>query len=179
MWARSCWAFKSRQRSLPDECTSSRMLRVLTRASASREPVRHTGVLLYTASVRRVGYARHVCRNSEGGVVVDTGYVVGWGTLALINAGLAQGKNRSGRAWFSCHCSLARSPRSYCSSWRNCRPNPEQRCSPARRTHLTRWSAGSLAHGRRAGGSSTERQLCQGWWPLRRSNVHNVTPTPL
>lgn len=30
----------------------------------------------------------------------DGGYVVGWGTLALINAGLAQGKNRSGRNWF-------------------------------------------------------------------------------
>lgn len=28
------------------------------------------------------------------------GYVVGWGTLALINAGLAQGKNRSGLNWF-------------------------------------------------------------------------------
>lgn len=28
------------------------------------------------------------------------GYVVGWGTLALINAGLAQGKNRSGLGWF-------------------------------------------------------------------------------
>jgi hypothetical protein len=28
------------------------------------------------------------------------GYVVGWGTLALINAGLAQGKGRSGLAWF-------------------------------------------------------------------------------
>jgi len=27
-------------------------------------------------------------------------YVAGWGTLALINAGLAQGKNRSGLAWF-------------------------------------------------------------------------------
>jgi hypothetical protein len=27
-------------------------------------------------------------------------YVVGWGTLALINAGLAQGKHRSGLAWF-------------------------------------------------------------------------------
>jgi hypothetical protein len=26
--------------------------------------------------------------------------VVGWGTLALINAGLAQGKNRSGLWWF-------------------------------------------------------------------------------
>ncbi len=28
------------------------------------------------------------------------GYVVGWGTLALINAGLAKGKNRSGLNWF-------------------------------------------------------------------------------
>ena len=27
-------------------------------------------------------------------------FVVGWGTLALINAGLAQGKGRSGLAWF-------------------------------------------------------------------------------
>jgi hypothetical protein len=27
-------------------------------------------------------------------------WFVGWGTLALINAGLAQGKNRSGLIWF-------------------------------------------------------------------------------
>ena len=27
-------------------------------------------------------------------------YAVGWGTLAIINAGLAQGKNRSGLVWF-------------------------------------------------------------------------------
>lgn len=27
-------------------------------------------------------------------------YFVGWGTLALINAGLAQGKNRTGLNWF-------------------------------------------------------------------------------
>lgn len=27
-------------------------------------------------------------------------YVVGWGTLALINAGIAQCKNRSGFNWF-------------------------------------------------------------------------------
>jgi hypothetical protein len=33
-------------------------------------------------------------------VVLSSGYAVGWGTLALINAGLAQGKNRSGLAWF-------------------------------------------------------------------------------
>jgi hypothetical protein len=29
-----------------------------------------------------------------------SGYVIGWGTLSLINAGLAQGKNRGGLAWF-------------------------------------------------------------------------------
>ena len=34
--------------------------------------------------------------------LVETGrsYVVGWGTLALINAGLAQSKGRSRLAWF-------------------------------------------------------------------------------
>jgi len=31
---------------------------------------------------------------------MEGGYVVGWGTLALINAGLAQGKNESGLLWF-------------------------------------------------------------------------------
>ncbi|MEK4486265.1 hypothetical protein MHH81_11845 [Psychrobacillus sp. FSL H8-0484] len=31
---------------------------------------------------------------------MDNSYVVGWGTLALINAGIAQGKNRSGLNWF-------------------------------------------------------------------------------
>ncbi len=28
------------------------------------------------------------------------GYVVGWSTLTLINAGLAQGKGRHGLGWF-------------------------------------------------------------------------------
>ena len=31
---------------------------------------------------------------------METQWAVGWGTLALINAGLAQGKNRSGLGWF-------------------------------------------------------------------------------
>lgn len=31
---------------------------------------------------------------------MEKDYVVGWGTLALINAGIAQGKNRSGLNWF-------------------------------------------------------------------------------
>jgi hypothetical protein len=29
-----------------------------------------------------------------------TNYAVGWGTLALLNAGVAQSKRRSGLAWF-------------------------------------------------------------------------------
>lgn len=32
--------------------------------------------------------------------IQEPGYALGWGTLALINAGLAQSKNRSGIAWF-------------------------------------------------------------------------------
>lgn len=31
---------------------------------------------------------------------MHNGYYLGWGTLSLINAGLAQGKNRSGMNWF-------------------------------------------------------------------------------
>ncbi|MGM9989043.1 MAG: hypothetical protein ACI35O_17680 [Bacillaceae bacterium] len=31
---------------------------------------------------------------------MNESYFVGWGTLALINAGIAQGKNRSGLNWF-------------------------------------------------------------------------------
>jgi hypothetical protein len=33
-------------------------------------------------------------------VDIGRGYAVGWGTLTLINAGLAQSKGRSGLAWF-------------------------------------------------------------------------------
>ncbi len=34
-------------------------------------------------------------------IAINSGsYFVGWGTLALINAGLAQGKGRRGLAWF-------------------------------------------------------------------------------
>jgi hypothetical protein len=33
-------------------------------------------------------------------VEVSRSYAVGWGTLALINAGLAQSKGRSRLAWF-------------------------------------------------------------------------------
>jgi hypothetical protein len=32
--------------------------------------------------------------------LIATQYYVGWGTLALINAGLAQSKQRSGLLWF-------------------------------------------------------------------------------
>jgi hypothetical protein len=30
----------------------------------------------------------------------QTQFVAGWGTLSLVNAGLAQGKSRSGLLWF-------------------------------------------------------------------------------
>jgi hypothetical protein len=33
-------------------------------------------------------------------IVIDNGWYAGWGTLALVNAGLAQGKGRSGLIWF-------------------------------------------------------------------------------
>lgn len=32
--------------------------------------------------------------------MVDDSYALGWGTLSLINAGLAQGKGRRGLLWF-------------------------------------------------------------------------------
>ena len=31
---------------------------------------------------------------------ISSNFYVGWGTLALVNAGLAQGKRRSGLNWF-------------------------------------------------------------------------------
>ena len=34
------------------------------------------------------------------GLPQQSSYAIGWGTLALINAGLAQAKNRSGLNWF-------------------------------------------------------------------------------
>ena len=38
-------------------------------------------------------------------------FFVGWGTLSLINAGLAQSKGRSGLLWWLSRCFLAPSPR--------------------------------------------------------------------
>ena len=35
-----------------------------------------------------------------GDIGEKSGYAIGWGSLALINAGLAQSKNRSGLIWF-------------------------------------------------------------------------------
>ena len=32
--------------------------------------------------------------------IMEPSYYVGWGTLALLNAGIAQAKNRSGLVWF-------------------------------------------------------------------------------
>ncbi len=36
----------------------------------------------------------------NGVIVLGGGYAVGWGSLALINAVLAQSKNRNGLVWF-------------------------------------------------------------------------------
>ncbi|HYX70874.1 MAG TPA: hypothetical protein VE825_17195 [Terriglobales bacterium] len=33
-------------------------------------------------------------------IYMEPGWVAGWGTLSLINAGLAQGKGHSGLLWF-------------------------------------------------------------------------------
>ena len=38
--------------------------------------------------------------NEIDAFIVSNRFFVGWGTLALINAGLAQGKGRSGLNWF-------------------------------------------------------------------------------
>jgi hypothetical protein len=37
-------------------------------------------------------------------ILTNNQFFVGWGTLALINAGLAQGKGRSGLNWFLLSC---------------------------------------------------------------------------
>lgn len=42
----------------------------------------------------------HLIFADELMVVQAQQYAVGWGTLALLNAGLAQGKNRIGLNWF-------------------------------------------------------------------------------
>ena len=39
-------------------------------------------------------------------ILASNRFFVGWGTLALINAGLAQGKGRKGLNWFLISCFL-------------------------------------------------------------------------
>jgi hypothetical protein len=46
-----------------------------------------------------VQQSSHFDRRTEAGEL-NQEYAVGWFTLALINAGLAQGKNRSGFGWW-------------------------------------------------------------------------------
>ena len=54
-----------------------------------------------------VARVRGVSRNKKKEILLSSEYIevgkqyfVGWGTLMLINAVLAQGKNRSGLVWF-------------------------------------------------------------------------------
>jgi hypothetical protein len=51
---------------------------------------------VHCAEDRRNGYSAHM----HSVTAVQTSYSVGWLTLSLINAGLAQGKGRSGLAWW-------------------------------------------------------------------------------
>ncbi len=46
------------------------------------------------------GYEFEDRRDVRISMELAPGYAVGYGTLALINAGIAQGKNRSGLNWF-------------------------------------------------------------------------------
>lgn len=64
------------------------------------------------------------------------GYAVGWFTLALINAGLAQSKNRSGLLWFL--LSLLLGPIATFISWHSagkCRRRIRGRRNDGRRRH--------------------------------------------
>ena len=47
------------------------------------------------------GFADAVTYHTIAAWTLNTNWTVGWGTLALINAGLAQGKHRSGLNWFA------------------------------------------------------------------------------
>ncbi len=47
-----------------------------------------------------IDFVNQIKKHLLAGCHMDNQYVVGWGTLTLINAGLAQGKNRTGLNWF-------------------------------------------------------------------------------
>lgn len=47
-----------------------------------------------------IDFVTHIKKQLLAGCHMDNQYVVGWGTLALINAGVVQGKNRTGLNWF-------------------------------------------------------------------------------
>ena len=55
-----------------------------------------TGICFVAVSPSRHG---RTLSHSHGQKMFDSTFFVGWGTLSLINAGLAQGKGRSGLAW--------------------------------------------------------------------------------
>ena len=74
----------------PDGSAQSNRARHLTPWRAETEPQHQAGLPLGERTARFDGGTR--CRGQSG-------YAVGWGTLALINAGLAQGKGRSGLFW--------------------------------------------------------------------------------
>lgn len=62
-------------------------------------------ILLYSRMCRSYLVRTQALTETRGVITVTItstyhSYAVGWGTLTLINANLAQGKNRSGFAWF-------------------------------------------------------------------------------
>jgi hypothetical protein len=65
---------------------------MLTAGTRSLSNNRRSDFVFKRASFDRVRIAMQVGESSQ--------YFVGWGTLAFINAGLAQGKHRSGLNWF-------------------------------------------------------------------------------
>jgi len=58
-------------------------------------------ILLFSRPVLAESGTHDVATQQVTSPQTQTGtYAVGWGTLTLINAGLAQGKNRKGLNWF-------------------------------------------------------------------------------
>ena len=61
-------------------------------ANTSRDTLDANGALAVRAAITDHSSERHLLNANNG--------AIGWGTLTLINAGLAQGKGRSGLAWW-------------------------------------------------------------------------------
>lgn len=63
-------------------------------------PSLESSIRIFETTVLAVTHTKAEAANPRLQAMISSEFAVGWGTLALINAGLAQGKNRSGLAWF-------------------------------------------------------------------------------